>query len=102
MADTNKTDSKRTQKRTAAKKQAVLGLVTALSPIVVERLLTGVDLASMAVTDTAAAVQGVLGVVAVAVLLAARYVYEIEQLPDEVSVGLILRVTGRIAKALTR
>lgn len=103
MGDTN-TDqqTKKKQKRTAAKKQAVLGLVAALAPIVVERLLGGIELTTLTVVDQAAALQGGLGVVAVAALLVARYVYEVEQLPDEVNVGLVVRVTSQLGKLLAR
>jgi len=86
--------------RRAKKKQTALAVIIALTPLVWTWLQTAISTTNgIAVTDATALMQAVVGLCVIIGLLVARYVYDVEQLPDEASVGVIVRVIKTLAKA---
>jgi hypothetical protein len=90
-------------KRAAQKKQATLAVIVAVAPIVASWINNAISLTGgVSLTGTTAVLQAVIGVAVFVGLLVARYIYDIESVPEEVSVGLIVRVTTRLARLVAR
>lgn len=100
MADTT-SDTK--TKRAAQKKQATLAVIVTVAPIVAGWVNNAVSLTGgVSLTGTTAVLKAAIGVAVFVGLLVARYIYDIESVPEEVSVGLIVRVTTRLARLVAR